>query len=139
LEAYLPLSDTPRSKSGWYTIAIIAYIWILYSLLFNGRRSALARGSSVSKFYTSIVVYTLVLWTAYPIIWALGDGSRKLSVDSEIIAYGVLDVLAKGVFGAWLLLTHKRLPESHADVGGFWAHGLNSEGHIRIGEDEDGA
>jgi bacteriorhodopsin len=120
-----------------YTIACIAYIWIMYSLLITGRRSATARSASVSKFYTSIAAYTLLLWTAYPVIWAVADGTRHLSVDAEIIAYGVLDVLAKGVFGAWLLFTHKRQPESHADVGGFWAHGLNSEGHIRIGEDDE--
>jgi bacteriorhodopsin len=123
-----------------YTIACIAYVWILYTLLVTGRRSAGARGASVSKFFTAIAGYTLILWTAYPVVWAIADGTRRVSVNTEIIVYGVLDVLAKGVFGAWLLFTHKRQPESHANVSGFWAHGLNSEGRIRVGDDdEDGA
>jgi bacteriorhodopsin len=72
-------------------------------------------------------------------IWGIANGSHILSVDCEIIAYAVLDVLAKPVFGAWLLLAHTRMPEMHIDLGGFWAHGLGSEGRIRLGEDDEGA
>lgn len=39
-------------------------------------------------------------------IWGLADGSRTIDVDAEIIAYAVLDILAKPVFGFWLLFTH---------------------------------
>jgi len=48
-------------------------------------------------------------------------------------------VLAKPVFGAWLLFTHAKMPETHVDIGGFWTHGVSGEGGIRIGEDDDGA
>lgn len=64
------------------------------------------------------------------------DGSRKMSVDSEIIAYAVLDILAKPVFGAWLLLTHARMPEAGLELGGFWTHGHSSEGRLRLHDDE---
>lgn len=59
--------------------------------------------------------------------------------DEEIIAYAVLDILAKPVFGAWLLFTHASMPEAQVDVGGFWAHGLGGEGSIRVGDDDEGA
>jgi bacteriorhodopsin len=72
-------------------------------------------------------------------VWGVADGSRNLSVDSEILAYAVLDILAKPVFGAWLLVTHANLPEAHLDVGGFWSEGLNADGQIRVGDDDDGA
>lgn len=39
-------------------------------------------------------------------IWGFADGARVASVNAEIIAYAVLDVLAKAVFGFWLLFTH---------------------------------
>lgn len=39
-------------------------------------------------------------------IWGFADGSRTVNVDTEIILYAILDVLAKGVFGFWLLFTH---------------------------------
>lgn len=136
---FAAFSYRSSTKWGWYAIACIAYLWVLYSLVITGRSTARAKGNTVSRFYTLIAGYTIILWTAYPIVWAIADGSRILSVDAEIIAYAVLDVLAKGVFGAWLLWTHRQASETHVNVGGFWAHGLNSEGTIRIADDEDGA
>ena len=72
-------------------------------------------------------------------VWGVADGSRRLDVDQEIIAYAVLDILAKPVFGAWLLFTHQNMPETNIDIGGFWSHGLSGEGAIRVGDDDEGA
>lgn len=57
-------------------------------------------------------------------------------MDSEIIAYAVLDILAKPVFGTWLLFAHRKIAETNLDIGGYWSQGLGSEGRIRIGDDE---
>lgn len=38
------------------------------------------------------------LWLLYPIAWGLADGSSYIHPDSEMIFYGILDVLAKPVF-----------------------------------------
>jgi len=135
---FAALGHGKAPKWGWFVIAMLAYLVVAYQFLLNGRRFANARGSKVSKFFVSIAIYTLVVWLAYPVIWALAEGTRVLSVNHEIIAYAVLDVLAKGVFGVWLLITYRSLPESHVEVDGFWAHGFSSEGRIRVG-DEDGA
>jgi bacteriorhodopsin len=62
-----------------------------------------------------------------------------MTIDQEIIAYAVLDLLAKPVFGAWLLFTHQNMPETNVELGGFWTNGVNSEGAIRVGEDDEGA
>lgn len=45
-------------------------------------------------------------------VWGLADGSRNLGVDAEIVSYAVLDVLAKPVFGFWLLFTHDAMATS---------------------------
>lgn len=56
-----------------------------------------------------------------------------MTVDGEIIAYAVLDLLAKPVFGFWLLLTHDRnLVRSTISLDGFWSEGLPSTGSIRV-------
>ncbi|KAF1834500.1 family A G protein-coupled receptor-like protein [Decorospora gaudefroyi] len=128
---------TPQ-KWGWYTISCIAFIFVIWHLVLNGGANARAKGDKLRTFFVSIGAYTLILWTAYPIVWGLADGSRKAGVDGEIIAYAVLDVLAKGVFGAWLLIVHANMRESDVELNGFWANGLSREGAIRIGED-DGA
>jgi bacteriorhodopsin len=132
-------SHTHTQKWGWYAFACIAYLAVIWQLAITGRKFAAAKSANVGRFYTLITGYTLILWTAYPIIWAIADGTRKLSVNSEIIAYAVLDVLAKGVFGAWLLFTHNRLVEGNVALTGFWVHGFSSEGRIRVGDDEEGA
>lgn len=62
-----------------------------------------------------------------------------MSVNSEIVTYAVLDILSKAVFGAWLLMTYAKLPEIQADVDGFWTHGFSRDGHIRVGDDDEGA
>lgn len=61
-----------------------------------------------------------------------------IGVDGEVIAYAILDVLAKAVFGAWLLITHANMRESDVELSGFWTNGLNSDGAVRLGDD-DGA
>ncbi|KAF2427533.1 family A G protein-coupled receptor-like protein [Tothia fuscella] len=126
-------------KWGWYTIACIAFLVIIWHLVVNGRITAQAKGSKVGKFFAAISLYTILIWTAYPIIWGVADGSRILSVNQEIMAYAILDVLAKPVFGFWLLFTHAKLPETGVELGGFWTHGLGSEGRLRVGDDDEGA
>jgi bacteriorhodopsin len=62
--------------------------------------------------------------------------ARKTNVDTEIIIYAVLDVLAKPVFGLWLLVSHRAIAESNIDIGGYWSQGPAAEGRIRIGDEE---
>ncbi|KAF2665097.1 bacteriorhodopsin [Microthyrium microscopicum] len=123
---------------GWFTISILAFLWIAYTLIVPGRTAAKAKGANVSRFYNLVGLAAIVVGAVYPIIWGIVDGSRILSVNGEIIAYAVLDVLSKGVFGGLLLTTYKRVPEIGAELNGFWASGTNAEGRIRIGDD-DGA
>jgi hypothetical protein len=44
--------------------------------------------------------------------------------------------MAKVVFGLWLLISHRSIPETNVEIGGYWAHGLSNEGLIRLGEDD---
>lgn len=129
----------PTKKWGWYAIACIAYLVVIWHLAIHGRAMAASKGGKVGGFFASIAGFTLILWTAYPVVWGIADGSRNVSVDGEIIAYAVLDVLAKPIFGLWLLLTHMNMPETNVDLGGFWANGFSGEGSIRVGDDDEGA
>ncbi|KAI9739666.1 MAG: hypothetical protein M1834_006384 [Cirrosporium novae-zelandiae] len=124
---------------GFYAIACIAYLTILWHLIYNGRAIAMSRDARTGKFFTAIAGFTFVIWTIYPIIWGFADGSHHLSLDSEIIIYAILDILAKPVFGFWLLLTHDRMPHTGFTLDGFWANGISKEGTIRIGDEENGA
>jgi len=122
-------------KWGWYTIACIAYLVIVYQLAFNGRAAVAGKDSKTKAFYAAIGGFTLLLWTVYPIIWGVADGARIANVDAEIIAYAVLDILAKPVFGFWLLFTHDSMTSTSPSVEGFWSRGFGGEGSIRVGDD----
>ncbi|KAI1107133.1 opsin-1 [Jackrogersella minutella] len=119
---------------GWYAFACIAFLNIIYQVGYKGRHAISTKDNKTKAFFGAISLFTLLLWTAYPIVWGVADGSRRVNVDGEIIAYAVLDVLAKGVFGFWLLLTHDKIAQNLPSIDGFWANGLSHEGAIRVGE-----
>jgi bacteriorhodopsin len=50
---------------------------------------------------------TAFLWILYPIAWGVSEGGNLIAPDSEAVFYGVLDFLAKPVFGALLIWGHK--------------------------------
>jgi bacteriorhodopsin len=133
LGLFAAFGATAGQKWGWYAMACVAYLVVVYQLAVSGRRSVLAKSGNTAKLFASIGGFTLILWTLYPIVWGIGDGARKWSVDAEIIAYAVLDVLAKPVFGFWLLFAHARNAES---LEGFWSHGLGGEGTLRVGDED---
>ena len=51
---------------GYYTIACLAYLVVVYQLAFNGRSVVASKDSKTATFFTSIAGFTLLLWTAYP-------------------------------------------------------------------------
>jgi len=57
--------DTPQ-KWGWYTIACIAYLVVIWQLVYHGRNAASAKGGKVGSFFAAIGGFTLVIWTVYP-------------------------------------------------------------------------
>lgn len=59
-------SEGTPQKWGWYTIACIAYIFVVWHLVLNGGANARAKGEKLRSFFVAIGAYTLVLWTAYP-------------------------------------------------------------------------
>lgn len=136
---FAAFAEDGATKWGYYAIACIAYIVVVYQLAVQGRAVASTKDSSTGTFFSAIGLFTLVLWTIYPIIWGIADGSRNLNVDAEIVGYAVLDVLAKPAFGFWLLFTHDSAASSSVSLEGFWSHGLGKEGAIRVGEDDEGA
>ena len=59
-------SEGTPQKWGWYTIACIAYLVVIWHLAVHGRALASAKGGKVGKFFAAIGGFTLVIWTIYP-------------------------------------------------------------------------
>merc|ERR1712094_54817 len=56
-----------------------------------------------AKTYQRAMNLTVITWIVYPIIWILAGGTGTISVEGENIAYTVLDILSKSIFG-WLIV-----------------------------------
>lgn len=94
-------------KWGYFVFAMIALFFIAWNVVQLGRLQATALGAQVRKTYLLCGVWTMFLWFLYPIAWGVSEGGNVISPDSEAVFYGILDILAKPVFGALLLWGHR--------------------------------
>lgn len=63
---FAALTNDQSSKWGYYAIACIAYITVVYQLAINGRSVVQAKDSKTATFFAAIGGFTLILWTVYP-------------------------------------------------------------------------
>ncbi|KAF2157547.1 family A G protein-coupled receptor-like protein [Myriangium duriaei CBS 260.36] len=94
-------------KWGYYVFGCVALFYILYQLIWEARRSAGIVGQDVGRAFFMCGTLTAFLWTLYPIAWGLSEGGNVISPNGEAFFYGVLDLLAKPVFGALLIWGHR--------------------------------
>lgn len=133
---FAAFSDSKAQKWGWYAIACLSYLTVVYQLAYKGRKAVANKDNRTRSFFGVLSIFTLILWAVYVIVWGFAQGARIASVDSEIIVYAVLDLLAKPVYGLWLLLTHDRNSvRPTPSLDGFWSEGLLTDGSIRVGEE----
>ncbi|EPS44604.1 hypothetical protein H072_1422 [Dactylellina haptotyla CBS 200.50] len=128
-----------KSKWGWYAMSWFALATVGWNLTINARATSQRRG--VQTVYTPLAFYTVVLWSGYLIIWGVSDIGRSLTPDQVAVAYIILDILAKPVFGFWLLFGQNKSNSTHINVEGAWSEGFgHREGLLRVGDhsrDED--
>jgi bacteriorhodopsin len=98
-----------RYKWGYFTFAMAALFYIAYNITWVGRLHANHLGSNIGRTYLMVGAWTIFLWFLYPIAWGLSEGGNVISPDSEAIFYGILDILAKPVFGTLLLWGHRNI------------------------------
>jgi len=96
-------------KWGYFVFAMVALIFIAYNVVLVGKKHAAAIGPDVNRTYLLCGTWTIFLWFLYPIAWGLSEGGNVIAPDSEAIFYGVLDILAKPVFGTLLLWGHRNI------------------------------
>lgn len=96
-------------KWGYFVFGCVAFFFVAYTVVIEGRTHARALGNDIAKTYTLCGVWTIALWFLYPIAWGVSEGGNVIPSDSEAIFYGILDVLAKPGFGALLLWGHRNI------------------------------
>lgn len=118
---YICICDVMMIACGWWgTIATTTaakwiffacgsgyYIPIVGTILGTLRTEIISqRSKDVIRLYNFLSVYTIFIWTGYPILWILHDGFHLINLDVECIIHTILDILAKGIFGAILVYSH---------------------------------
>ena len=132
------LGMTKGQKWGWYVFSCLSYLFLLYTVLVPGLKAARVRGGKTPAWYTFLGVHQILVLAAYVVVWAVTDRTLIVGVNGEAIAWGVLDLLFKLVFGLLLLLGVSPIPEAAVEMAPWLCNGFASEGQIRIG-DEEGA
>jgi len=130
---FFAFAGSPGQRWAWYAMSVVAYLVVVYQVLVVGRRAVANKDRKVVGLFNSIAPYVLVLFALYLVFWAIGAGARRWSVSAGILAVAILDILAQPVFGFWLLTQYSdKIPA----VDGFWTNGLNTEGSVRLDEEE---
>jgi len=87
---------TPSSyKWGFFVFGVTTLFYVVYTLAIRGVGSRLLANKTVYSFAAG---YTAFIWLIYPICWGLSEGSNAITVTSEMIFYGILDLFAGPIF-----------------------------------------
>ncbi|KXS16496.1 family A G protein-coupled receptor-like protein [Gonapodya prolifera JEL478] len=103
---------TDNYKWGYFVFGSVAYIGILYELLYPVRGLAATKSQALGKLFDQLAILTLVLWTIYPVVWILAEGTNSISLELEVGLYALMDMSAKAGFGFWLLHNRVRVEKS---------------------------
>jgi bacteriorhodopsin len=63
---FASFGDIGTQRWGWYAIACIAYLVVVFQLGFKGRAAVAGKDAKLKAFFGSIAGFTLILWTIYP-------------------------------------------------------------------------
>jgi len=96
-------------KWGYFAFGCVALFYIIYVLAWEARKHANAISPEAGKTFLYCGTLTAFMWCLYPIAFGLCEGGNVISPDSEAIFYGVLDSIAKPVFGALLIWGHRNI------------------------------
>ncbi|KIK94791.1 hypothetical protein PAXRUDRAFT_426369 [Paxillus rubicundulus Ve08.2h10] len=114
-------------KWGYYVFGLFALFYIWYRLHGHARRFPFRSGGNFRGGYRTGAGYLTFIWLLYPICWGLSEGSNTISPTSEMVFYGILDLLSGPVF---LLLFIWRLSRFEYSSLGPTALGAAGRGEI---------
>lgn len=96
-----------NDHQGYFTFGCVALAYIVFILAWDARKHASLLGKDVGRAFLYCGSLTAFLWILYPVAWGVCEGGNIIAPDSEAVFYGILDVLAKPVFGALLIWGHR--------------------------------
>lgn len=106
------ISADRRIGQIWYVVSCFAYLATAYLLVNQYREEAERKHPRAKRVFRKLLTVHLVLWTAYPIVWLLGNTWLNL-IDQgvETMFYTLLDLASKVGFGFLSLNTMHNLEQ----------------------------
>ena len=84
----------------WYVVSCFAFLATAYLLVNQYRQEAEHKHPKSKKVFRKLLTVHLVFWTAYPIVWLLGNTWFNLiNQGTETMFYTLLDLASKVGFG----------------------------------------
>jgi bacteriorhodopsin len=109
------LTQVYQFRFIWWAISTAAMLYILYVLFFGFTRKANEMREDVASTFKVLRNLTIVLWSAYPIVWLVGsEGVGVVPLSVETLMFMILDVSAKVGFGLLLLRSRAIFGETSA-------------------------
>nr|UZH45669.1 Soma-targeted Ace-mNeon2 [synthetic construct] len=105
--------DEHKFKWVYFIAGCVMQAVLTYGMYNATWKDDLKKSPEYHSSYVSLLVFLSILWVFYPVVWAFGSGSGVLSVDNEAILMGILDVLAKPLFGMGCLIAHETIFKSY--------------------------
>lgn len=116
--------DNEHYKWAFFALGMMFYMPIV-SFLANDLGNGAGKAGALSR---KVGFFTLVLWSAYPIVWVVAEGTEVISADTEAICYTILDVLAKSVFGLMIVGARDAIEDANRSGSGYTMGGIAEEG-----------
>jgi len=85
-------------KWGFFTFALASLFYIWYHVIFPSTAAAAFLGSHVRSGFRMHSIGLMLIWGLYPICWGLSEGGNVITPTSEMVFYGILDLLTKPLF-----------------------------------------
>jgi len=104
-------------RLAWWGISCGFFVVLLFFLVSTLSRQVADRPGEVGSVFSTLRNLTLVLWTAYPILWIVGsEGLGIVGLGPETAGFAVLDLLAKVGFGFILLNSRSAIDAAVSDT-----------------------
>ena len=101
----------------WWGISSGFFLALLYILVSRLSAQAATQPGDVGDLFNTLRNLTILLWTAYPIVWLIGtEGLGLIPLYWETAAFMVLDVSAKVGFGYLLLRSRGVLEQARVEA-----------------------
>ena len=115
--AIAALTVDTNVRYAWYAFGCVAFLVVLYAIFVPLRAAARERGAAQAALYSRLLWVLTILWFTYPIVWLIGtEGTKTVSLTTEIAIYAIIDIAAKVGFGLLLVTGVVGLPKTAAST-----------------------